>query len=105
MRAATRFGFGFVVLAVGLALWGGCASTSNDHNRGFGTDGSTGTADGEGAEPEGGVFPEGSIVLDSSKPKPQLCDLADAPADCQVTAAAGCGDGILQTGEQCDDGN
>lgn len=34
------------------------------------------------------------------------CDAPDAPANCQVSAAPGCGDGkVNQPKEECDDGN
>ena len=98
----------FWVAAFGLAALVGCASRASrlggPDTGENGDDAHSGSSDGRviGTGPDGAI-----LMLDSGPPiLPQLCDMADAPADCQVMAAPGCGDGLInEPNEQCDDGN
>jgi fibro-slime domain-containing protein len=91
--------------AVGLAFLVAC-SAGNSGGSHAGSGAATQTSGGQGTggtEPGGSSGGTGGIsLIVYTNP----CDAPDAPANCQVTAAPGCGDGkINQPNEECDDGN
>jgi fibro-slime domain-containing protein len=103
MRTGTSLSLVTVVFGWGLlvACGAGSATTgSRASNGGSSTTGGQGTGGSGTVGPNGGSG--GQMLIVYTNP----CDAPDAPANCQVTAAPGCGDGkINQTSEQCDDGN
>ncbi len=90
-----------------LAALVGCAGSESKFG-GPDTGGNGGDSTGSSFDGQPGTGPDGAVLMLDSGPAilPQLCDMADAPADCQVMAAPGCGDGLInEANEQCDDGN
>ncbi|HEY2404602.1 MAG TPA: DUF4215 domain-containing protein [Polyangiaceae bacterium] len=104
MQTGTSFMVGLVALGLAFA---GCSAASGGKKVGSRNTGSGGAgATGGTLMLTGGAAGSGVGAFGFGGMKQQLCDMPNAPPDCKVTAAPGCGDGIVNLpNEVCDDGN
>jgi fibro-slime domain-containing protein len=94
------------VIVVGWAVLNGCSAGQSAGSHA--SSGAATSAGGQGQEPAGGGLDGTSPSSGGQMLKVTMnpCEVANAPPECQVTAAPGCGDAkINQPNEACDDGN